>query len=110
MIAPSLVRDIRDINILSVWKSAFEELRTADRWYIIGYSLPIDDYAIRSMMIRALKSRKTPPEIDVYQWGNSPETEARYRAFFGTSCKYYTDGMQGFIARVVDDWPCGTAA
>jgi hypothetical protein len=102
VIAPSLVRDIRDINIRTVWKSAFEELRTSDRWFIIGYSLPIDDYAIRSMIIRALKSRRTPPKIEVYQWGNNPETKARYQAFFGTSCEYHPEGMQGFIARVVD--------
>jgi len=102
MIAPSFVRDIRDTNILSVWKSAFEELRTSDRWFIIGYSLPNDDYAIRSLIIRALKSRKKVPQIVVYQWGNSPETKARYRAFFGSSCEYQTSGMQGFIKRVVD--------
>lgn len=101
MVAPSLVRDIRDINILSVWKSAFEELRTADQWFLIGYSMPIDDYSIRSMMIRALKSRKVPPRVDIYQWGENPETEARYRAVFGKSCAYHRDGMQGFIKKVV---------
>jgi NAD-dependent SIR2 family protein deacetylase len=102
IIAPSFVRDIRDINILTIWKTAFEELRTADRWFLIGYSLPIDDYAVRSMLIRALKSRKTPPAIEVYQWGESPETESRYRAFFGRDCVYHKDGMEGFIEKVVD--------
>lgn len=104
IIAPSLVRDIRDINILAVWKAAFEELRTADQWFMIGYSLPIDDYAIRAMLIRALQSRgtKDPPKVDVYQHGNSKETEARYRAFFGPQCTYHRKGMREFIARVVD--------
>src|SRR5262245_62031850 len=40
VMAPSFVRDIRDPNILSVWRNAFEELRVADQWYFIGYSLP----------------------------------------------------------------------
>jgi len=101
MIAPSLVRDIRDINLLSIWKDACEELRTADRWFIIGYSLPIDDYAIRSMLIRALRSRKAPPKIAVYQWGNQPDIHDRYRAFLG-ECSFHTTGMKGFIADVVD--------
>jgi NAD-dependent SIR2 family protein deacetylase len=102
IVAPSLVRDIRDINILTVWKAAFEELRTADRWYMIGYSLPIDDYAIRSMLIRALKSRKDPPVIEVYQWGDNVETRSRYRAFFGERCAYHDSGMEGFIEEVVN--------
>jgi hypothetical protein len=102
IVAPSLVRDIRDINILTVWKAALEELRVADRWFMIGYSLPIDDYAIRSMLIRALKSRKIAPKIEVYQWGDNLETESRYRAFFGADCAYHKNGMEGFIEEVVD--------
>ena len=103
MIAPSLVRDIRDINILNVWKNACEELRTARHWYIIGYSLPIDDYAIRAMLIRALKSRETPPTIHVYQQGDQPEIKDRYRAFLGLgNCHFHTTGMDGFIKEVVD--------
>lgn len=101
MIAPSLVRDIRDINILNIWKAACEELRTADHWFIIGYSLPIDDYAIRTMLIRALKTRKSPPKIDIYQRGKNPEIEARYHAFLG-DCTCHTSGMDGFIKEVVD--------
>jgi len=101
VIAPSLVRDIRDINILNVWKNACEELRTASYWYIIGYSLPIDDYAIRAMLIRALKSRKTPPKIHVYQWGDQPEMQDRYGAFLG-ECDFQPTGMEGFIKDVVN--------
>jgi hypothetical protein len=101
MVAPSLVRDIRDINILNVWKSACEELRTADHWFMIGYSLPVEDYAIRSMLIRALKTRKSRPQIDVYLRHRNPETEARYGAFLG-EFTYHTTGMEGFIAEVVD--------
>jgi hypothetical protein len=102
MIAPSLVRDIRDINILTIWKTAGEELRTADRWYIIGYSMPTEDYAIRSLLMRALKSRNgTPPKIDVYQHGEDEELKDRYRAFLG-DCVFHTTGMEGFIEDVVD--------
>jgi NAD-dependent SIR2 family protein deacetylase len=101
IVAPSLVREVRDINLLSVWKVAHEQLRVADDWFMIGYSLPIEDYAIRAMLIRALKSRKQKPRIQVYQWGQNRETEARYRAFFGDDCVYHTSGMQGFIRDIV---------
>lgn len=46
-----MVRDIRDAHLLNVWRSATEALRTAKEWYIIGYSLPHEDLAIRSMRV-----------------------------------------------------------
>src|SRR5205085_10329013 len=48
IVAPSLVRDIRDPNLMNIWKHATEALRRADEWIIIGYSLPPEDIAIKS--------------------------------------------------------------
>ena len=42
-----LVRDIRDSNLLQIWKAAMEALRTADQIVFIGYSLPAEDFAIK---------------------------------------------------------------
>lgn len=39
MVAPSMVRDIRDPNILQIWMSALEAMRLANRWHMIGYSI-----------------------------------------------------------------------
>jgi hypothetical protein len=103
VIAPSLVRDIRDINMLGIWKAALEDLRTATRWFIIGYSLPEEDHAIRSMLRRALSTRgeRARPTIEIFQ-KSDPETEARYRSFLGAGVTYHTTGMEGFIESVVD--------
>ena len=95
-VAPSTVRDVRDTNLLSVWKGAFEALRTAGRWYIIGYSLPTEDVAIRSMLIRAYHGRKAKPQVEVVQYGEDDTTRARYHGYF-SECKYRTDGMLGFV-------------
>jgi len=57
MVAPSMVRDIRDANILQVWLSALEAMRVADEWCVIGYSMPAEDIAIRSLLIRAYRGR-----------------------------------------------------
>ena len=82
--APSLVRDIRDPNLLAIWVHALELLRTADEWTVIGYSLPPEDIAIRYLLIRAYNSRgeKERPRIRVVQLGASNEVRSRYKLFF----------------------------
>jgi hypothetical protein len=37
IVAPSMVRDVRDPHLLNVWRSATEALRTAREWFIIGH-------------------------------------------------------------------------
>lgn len=43
IVAPSMVRQVRDPNLLSVWQNSLEALRKAEKWIIIGYSLPGED-------------------------------------------------------------------
>lgn len=59
LVTPSIVRNIRDANLLSLWNAAYEELRLADEWIFAGYSLPSEDVAIRSLLLRALHARQT---------------------------------------------------
>lgn len=95
IVAPSFVRDTRESNLLSVWRSALEWMRTADRWVIVGYSLPPEDLAIRSMLLRAYAGRKKKPKIDVVQYGRADEP--RYRLLF-PDCNYRPDGLKEFLA------------
>jgi len=105
IIAPSLVRDIRDVNLLECWKNAIEFLRTASEWIIIGYSFPPEDIAIRSLFLRAYNGRESPPEIRIVQKGESRDVISRYKLFF-PNCIYDTDGLEGFLAR--EYTPTGT--
>jgi hypothetical protein len=57
----------RDANLLSVWRVALETLRSAAVWYIIGYSLPPEDIAIRSLLIQAYHARDVSPHLEVVQ-------------------------------------------
>jgi NAD-dependent SIR2 family protein deacetylase len=100
IVAPSFVRAVPDTNILGIWKHAMEALRTANHWFVIGYSLPVEDVAIRAMLIRALASRKRSPAIEVFQLSDEA-TRRRYQALFGKSLKYHEDGMCGFLDRIV---------
>lgn len=90
IVSPSHVRDIRDGSILNVWQSAFEWMRTSDRWVIAGYSLPPEDLAIRSLLVRAYHGRKKPPEVIVVQQGES--LRSRYSLYF-PNCRYFSDGL-----------------
>ena len=97
IVAPSMVRQMLDANLLSVWRSAMEWLRTARRWYIIGYSLPPEDIAVRSLLIRAYSMRRPnepPPDIVVVQ--NSDDAKARYLTWF-PDCEYVVGGVEKFL-------------
>jgi hypothetical protein len=58
LVAPSTIRDIRDPNLLQIWNMAQESIRLADKIVFIGYSLPAEDIAIKSMLLRGLNSNK----------------------------------------------------
>lgn len=57
LIAPSLVRDIRSPHLQSNWIAALSELREAQQWTFIGYSLPQEDTEVRALLLRALHGR-----------------------------------------------------
>jgi hypothetical protein len=98
IVAPSLFREIRDPNLLQIWKAALLALSQAAEWLIIGYSLPPEDIAIRSLFTRAYHMRcaiaHTPPLIRVVQHGS--EAEARYRSFF-PDCHYAVGGLESLV-------------
>lgn len=94
IVAPSLVRDIRDSNLLDIWKNAQELLRRASTWFIIGYSFPSEDLAIRSMFLRAYHAREDKPRIIVIQHGE--DALPRYKLFF-PKCEYHTGGLMAYL-------------
>jgi NAD-dependent SIR2 family protein deacetylase len=97
LVSPSLVRDIRDANLLSTWRSALEWMRRADRWVIVGYSLPQEDLAIRSLILRAYATAEKKPSVTVVQQGQ--EAEPRYRLLFPKyKFKYRGDGLGAFLS------------
>jgi hypothetical protein len=97
IIAPSLIRDVRDVNLLETWKHSLELLRTADEWIIIGYSFPPEDIAIRSLFLRARQGRANAPSITVVQKGDDVVVRSRYEMFFPDS-NYLVDGLEGFLS------------
>lgn len=95
IVAPCLVREIRDPSLLNVWRSALEWLRQADEWIIAGYSMPPEDLGVRSMFMRAYATARRKPHITVVQKGSADE--ARFRIMF-PECEYESEGLESFLS------------
>lgn len=94
LVAPSMHRSVRDANLLAVWRNALNLLIQCDHWIMIGYSLPGEDLAIRSMLIRAYHARTQPPKITVVQFGTA--AQSRYRILFPKHI-YYEGGLGAWL-------------
>jgi NAD-dependent SIR2 family protein deacetylase len=98
LVTPSLVRQTNDSHLLGIWQAGLELLRTADEWVIVGYSLPPEDVAIRTLFLRAWDGRRRKPRVVVVQRENAV-TEQVYRAFFPRRhLTYLRSGLEGFLA------------
>ncbi len=93
IVSPSFVRELRDPNLVSVWKSALDLLRQSDHWIIIGYGFPDEDVAVRALFTRAFGSRPKPTRVSVVQFDDGPRVN--YESFFpeGT-LEYYVGGLE----------------
>jgi hypothetical protein len=98
LVTPSFVRSFETTVLASIWRAAIEALRTADHWYFIGYSLPPEDIAIRSLLIRARQAHtsKNGPDVTVVQ--RSRNAEPGYRQLF-PNLKYHDGGVEPFISQ-----------
>jgi hypothetical protein len=105
IVAPSYVRDVRDPVILGIWHSALEALREANEWVIVGYSLPPEDVAIRSMLLRAYQGRdgESKPRITIVQKQRQEPELTRYRLLLPAHEYFPKDddtpgGLEGYLA------------
>ncbi|ULQ55463.1 hypothetical protein KJS94_12500 [Flavihumibacter rivuli] len=101
LVTMSYARRMDEPNLHEIWRNAFEELRVADNWIIIGYSLPPEDFNIRSMFLRALTGRTTKPNITVVQKGDG--SKIYFDRFFGRGnyeylCGGFEESVESLIA------------
>jgi hypothetical protein len=99
LVTPSYVRDARDVNLTGIWRNALDLLADADRWILIGYSLPPEDLAIRSLLIKAYRIRmeartRKPPRIWVVQ--RDTKSRAQYKLLFPNAQPFHARGIETF--------------
>lgn len=98
LISPSLVRDIRDPNLLQIWKASSESIRTADKLVFIGYSLPAEDFAIKALIMRGINGRGSSPPLSIDVVQCKKNAESNYINLFGKSIKkYYKNGLPQYL-------------
>jgi hypothetical protein len=100
LVPPSLVRDIRDPNLLQIWNSALEAIRVAPSLVFIGYSLPPEDLAIKSLIMRGMNGRKStlpPLQVTVIQKGD--DSKQNYLNLFGKTIDYDGCGLEQYLER-----------
>jgi hypothetical protein len=110
IVAPSTVRNVNVSQILDVWSAATEALRTAGEWIFVGYSLPSEDLAIRSMLVRAWHARgqiripgtridswpfRPVPAVKVVQ--SSKAAQPAYALLFG-KLSYDDQGLEKWLS------------
>ena len=88
----------------SIWDQAHNDLRLADRWLFVGYSMPEADIEIRHLLKTAQLARRTPGSltVDVVLKGDGGVRD-RYARFFGTGLTEISlDGLGRWISDSLD--------
>jgi NAD-dependent SIR2 family protein deacetylase len=100
VVAPSLARGVALPAVNSVWLAALEALRGAREWIFVGYSLPTEDIAIRSLLIRAYHGHvgRRPKTTVVLARQGADAIASRFE-FLLPGCAVKTDG---FLAHIDD--------
>lgn len=98
IVSPSFIREMREPNLVAVWKSTLDFLREAEHWIIIGYSFPDEDVGIRALFTRAFGSKRRRPKITVIQLND--DARVNYESFFPDgSVRYLTGGLGVLLDR-----------
>jgi len=100
IVTPSYIRSVFDTNLHEIWKASLEALRKADEWILVGYSLPNEDFNIKSLFLRAYAGRKKKPRVTVVQYKD--EARGRYENFFEENqVDYQNEGLEPFVKKYI---------
>jgi len=112
IVHPSFHRSYTDPVLQMVWGRLLEELRHADRWIFVGYSLPPADVDLRVLLRHALKMRTESGKDTNILWvgkRNDPTDERwlevgnSFHDLFGyhaAAWEQAEDGFSGFVCSI----------
>lgn len=105
IVPPSFTRQYIDPVLQIIWGRFLEELRSADRWVFIGYSLPPADVHLRSLLRHAFAMRSDSGEDTSIYWVGLKKNEndknwiglgERFYHVFGNKAIAWEKAEQGF--------------
>jgi hypothetical protein len=105
IVPPTWNKGIEAEFILPVWKQALQELISAGRIFIIGYSFPDSDQFFKYLLGLALSKNTSLVEIHIVS--DSEKIRGRFEALFhpyfhGRVVKYHPEGTANFLTRIQD--------
>jgi hypothetical protein len=59
IVTPSFFKNYGNIHTRAIWREAQRALAFAREWTFVGYSLPLDDFAVRALITRALAWKRS---------------------------------------------------
>lgn len=96
MITPSFVKDYNNPHIHRVWYEAELLLRSCERGYLIGYSLPDDDLEVIHLLRRGLEGLDSK-NITVVTHGHDEAMYRRYVSLFGRDIDWQPVGFANWL-------------
>jgi NAD-dependent SIR2 family protein deacetylase len=94
IIAPTLIKNYANTHLRHVWSHAESELRHCTELYFVGYSLPVDDIILISMLKR---NTQTIDRNNIHVIVNDDAAIARYKSIFGPEIDVYQERFENWI-------------
>lgn len=95
IITPTLLKELSNLHIKSIWQNAFIELQEARDIYFIGYSLPFADFEFKYILKKAI--HKDANINVVLSYKDKRDTKRRYKEFLGNDINFNFDGFGGWV-------------
>lgn len=103
VVAPTAFQEITNPHLSSIWTAAHSLLEDANRWVFIGYSLPGEDLAVRTLLYRAYAARKKKGEHTTVVVIDPKESTDplfdRFRSLLGSDLKHRRSTFAEFVER-----------
>ena len=96
-------KDLSTPGFQRIWEEAHAKLQAAERWLLVGYSLPWADIEIRHLLKTAQLGRSQQPTIDVVLKHDRCGGD-RYTRFFGSNVNIFQGGLDGWISQRLEDY------
>jgi NAD-dependent SIR2 family protein deacetylase len=99
IITPTLLKELNNLHIKSIWQNAFIELQEATDIYFIGYSLPYADFEFKYILKKAIRDDANMNVILINR-DKRNGTMKRYKEFFGKRINFNVAGFSGWMKEI----------
>lgn len=104
IVPPTFFKSYQNRIVRETWQHAENAITNAEEVIFIGYSMPLDDYEIKSMLLRGIAKKQIKPRITVIdkipqnerENQEKQDCETNYRRVFGT-VNYRACGFDSYM-------------